>query len=340
MAKSSSIDRNDLMFFEICGRQYKLTEYDDAIKENEESLANYYSFLQEFPYTIRKLSRESLASIKDAPVFLLYRNKRISVYEFLISSRLFESQLSLIKEINGLEIKYGLANKLIDIQQKKENYAIKIETYRVFQDLHYTMATARWALIQAHRILHFSSSLKWITGWEQLWTRATWLNNAILLYNSCFDKLILSIWIGCKVFVGYLKKNSKPEKALNIQNLNSQEGLNLVYEWCDYNKIKNRLPEKIKNDINLKYTNELKRVRNYANRIKHRGGMRYKDLFPYDNTYDIIEDTFYASTRTQISDDIDDIVEEVKNYHIVLYDLIQKVYEYIIGEVFDQEIHE
>lgn len=323
-----------LMAFEICGEIESLHNYDVAIEKHKDCLKEYLPYLSDFPYTVKKLKDNPLEDIQNVPIYILYNKERISLYEFVNENRKFESQLKRIIEINGLERihEFGI---VFSQQVKQDQYhAVIIETFRVLQDLSFSLNTARYALIQAHRILHFRSEIDWSTGWEQLWTRAAWLNNAIVLYNSCFDKLIQSVWIAFKAYVGYQKKKGgKPlGKPLLMQDLYSKDGLNRIYSACDYNKIKSLLPSDIRELIDRKYDNELKNLRTYANRIKHRGGMRYKDLFPYGNILEVVDDNSYSSFRTQITDNIDDVVEEVKKYHMVFCDMVDVVFNNIMEE--------
>jgi hypothetical protein len=215
---------SDLMSFVVCGERYGLSEYDNAIKSHKSSLGESYSILTEFPYTIRNLRGDSIEIIKDSPVFILYKDRSISFYEFLIDCRDFESRLPLSQETNSLEQKYDLELAFRPFKQKNDYHSVIYETFRVFQDFHFMVATARWALVQAHRILHFRSGLLWDNGWEQLWTRATWLNNAIILYDSCFDKLVQAVWIGTE---GYTVK-----KNINRKNLYNTDSLDDLFRKC------------------------------------------------------------------------------------------------------------
>ena len=73
---------NEYMTFEICGTLYKLSEYDEAIKKNQATIPYCYEELKEFPYTVRSLTNTNLEKIKEAPLFILYRNLKISFMIF------------------------------------------------------------------------------------------------------------------------------------------------------------------------------------------------------------------------------------------------------------------
>lgn len=325
-----------IMLFEICGKSYQLSEYYNAIEENCDKLSPVIEILKEFPYTIRNLKGAALKMLKDIPVFIQYKDIKISIYKFIKDNRKFDSQLQLITEISCLERKYEFDLLLEQLKHKDRDqyHAVIIETFRILQDLNFTLNTASFSLKQAFKILHFRSGLVWSDGWEQLWTRSAWLNTAIVLYNSCFDKLIQSVWIGFESFVGYQKnKNGKPMGSPLIrQSLFTKEGLNKIYETCDYNRIKNLLPNNVNRIIEPMYSNELQKIRTYANRIKHRGGMRYQNLFPYGEISEEGDENIYSSYRTEFKDDIDNVIQEATIYHIVFCELVKNVFEMIMAE--------
>ena len=327
---STKKSTNKLVSFEICGQAYRLSDYYLGIERNQEALSEHLPTLEEFPYSVIQLKGDLLTHIMDVPVKIVYKGEKSSLGTFLSECREFESQLSLVEEINGLEKKFEFI-VVFDGVQNKDSHAGIIETFRVFQDLYFTLASARWALIQAHRILHLKSEVDWKDGWEQLWIRASWLNNSIVLYNSCFDKLIQTIWIGLRKYEGYSCKIDGKNVTLKRNDLFSKEGLEKVYRSCDYNKVKNLFPSEFRQIIDDNYK-KLKIVREFANRIKHRGGMRYKELFPYGNICEMTSEDCYSATQTQIEDDMDTVIEEVKKYHEAFCELTKDVFRCIMDE--------
>lgn len=327
---STEKSTNKLVSFEICGQAYRLSDYYLGIERNQEALSEHLPTLEEFPYSVRQLKGDLLTHTMDIPVKIVYNGEKSSLGAFLSECREFESQLPLVEEINGLERKFEFI-VIFDGVQNKDSHAEIIETFRVFQDLYFTLASARWALIQAHRILHLKSEVDWKDGWEQLWIRASWLNNAIVMYNSCFDKLLQTIWIGTKKYIGYQYESKKKTVTLQRNNLFTTKGLEQVYMACDYDIIQKKLPKVLRKKI-TGHSNDLKKVRKHANRIKHRGGMRYKGLFPYGNISNLTSRNSYSAAWTKKDDDIDIVIEEVKKYHIAFCELVREVFEFIMDE--------
>lgn len=307
----------EYMAFEICNATYKLTEYDEAIKKNQANLSCCYEELKEFPYTVRSLTNANIEKIKEAPLFILYRNLKISFYDFLKDNWSFEDQLPLSTSTNGLEVHYDSELAFRHIKNNDNYHSVIYETFRVIQDLHYLIATARWALIQAHRILHFRSGLVWQNGWEQLWTRATWLNNAIIMYDSCFDKLTQAIWIGTESF--------KDNRSV----LGDVEKLEEIYKECWRRNQLNKIPEPFRTLIvNYRKTNLGKIISDYAQKIKHRGGMRYDGLFPFGQIS--ITGNGYDPSATRNTEDIDEVVSELKECHITIVKLAETITDKLI----------
>lgn len=312
-------EKKALLAFEVCGKQYQLSEFELAIKENETELADYLTLLQDFPYTVRNIRNER--KTKQIPVSILYNGLKLSLYDFFEGNRSFDNEIPNIYEINGLEIKHELFVKLTGFQKHDDYYKTIIETFRVFQDLHFLFASARFALINAHRILHLKSSIEWKDGWEQLWLRATWLNNAIIMYDSCYDKILQSIWIATESF----KQNNN-----NRECLNTIEDIEELYKKCWRRKGINNLPSPYKEFLQEFNRTTGPAVADYSQSIKHRGGIRYKNLFPFGQIYDCIEDISYSTFNTKNEKDLDEVVEAVKKYHIAFRELALNVYKHIM----------
>lgn len=314
-----------LMTFEICGEKYMLSEYDKAIDIHRVQLSAYYKELKEFPYSVRKITGDNVEITKNISVFILYKKDRISLYNFISDILAFEDSLPLPEETHGLEVKNDLELSFRHLKTKDNYRSVIYETFRVLQDLHYLLATSRWALIQAHRKLHFRSGLIWTDGWEQLWTRATWLNNAIVMYDSCFDKIVQAVWIGMECFTHKKGKNYSRVSLFKASDLES------IYHDCWWRNELNKIPEQF-GEIKI-FMESNSTISNYAQKIKHRGGMRYEGLFPFGEILTI--DDGYNPYETRNTQDIDNVVKELKAYHIALITLVNSVTKKLIN-VFKQ----
>lgn len=317
--------KDSIMSFKICGKHYELSEYNQAIEENFETRNEFFPILIELPYTMRSIKSNQIEKIKNLPIYIVYKKRQISLFDLYKNNNEFLDTLPLVSGINGLEVKYEMNVIFTHIKEKNDYHAVIFETFRILQDLEFMMATARWALVQAHKILHFRSGLVWKNGWEQLWTRAIWLNNAIVLYDSCFDKILQSVWIGNE---GYNAKQN-----LNRTSLYSIESLDSLYRSCWHKDSLGKISNPYREPIETFFSSEIsKKVSNYAQSIKHRGGMRYLDLFPYGQIFEETDKQSYCSFNTRNLVDIDEVVDLLKDYHIMLCELTTKIHNLLMEE--------
>lgn len=137
-----------------------------------------------------------------------------------------------------------------------------------------------------------------------------------------------SVWIGLELFKG---QQTKKKKTLNKQDLLTNEGLEDIYSTFNYYKHKSLIPDDINGIIETVYLQKLNIVRQYANSIKHRGGLRYKNIFTFGQIYDNWGGGSYSSFNTRNEKDIDDVVNSVKDYHIAFRELTIKVFHYVMN---------
>lgn len=300
------------MYFEIYDEIYSLQDYKKGIEEHWGNLSSEVrNALLEFPETIKEV-KQSIGEYKNIPVFIIYNGHKESLFEFVQENMDFETKLCLLQGLNGLEVynEPDILRHILFEGDKDGYYYVLIETIRVLQDLSNMFATARMALLEAHRKLHFTNAVSWKNGKEQLWLRATWLNNAIVLYDSCFDKVLQAIWIGS----GDFTKQSKC--PLYYENLTNLENLDKIYRECYRRGNLNRIPEEYQNMIKSYADSKLKKVSNYSQMIKHRGGMRYRHLFYLsDISRSSNKLDSYEKSGLQELYEIDQVVNDVKEYH-------------------------
>lgn len=149
--------------------------------------------------------------------------------------------------------------------QYDKGYAIAGEKFR---DLYSVLASARFALINAHTKIH-KSGITWESGYSgQMWLRSQFLQNSILWYNSCEDYFLQVIWFAFDFY----------------SDLKDYEG---EMRKCKFEKIKNKLENyedstKAKLLLNslLNYREDInvKRIREISNLIKHKQLIKFIGL--------------------------------------------------------------
>lgn len=132
-------------------------------------------------------------------------------------------------------------------------------------------------------------------------------------YNSCFDILLQTLWIGKRYY-------------MNIFQL---EDLWLKYDdvlaKCRENKIQEECFKSFANESYVKF------VRLSANKLKHRNGLRYKEFCDPNLIMFALGD--YNSKSTEASTGIEEVITELTSYHKAFVALVDEVKE-IISTVF------
>ena len=143
------------------------------------------------------------------------------------------------------------------------------------------------------------------------------------MYDSCFDKIIQAVWIGTESFA---------EKKYSRASLFETTDLEKVYRDCWRRNQINDIPDQF-GEIKIFKKDNLETISNYAQKIKHRGGMRYEGMFSFGEIS--IVNGGYDPYTTRNTIDIDNVVDELKAYHIALMELVSSVAEKLIN-VFKQ----
>jgi hypothetical protein len=232
---------------------------------------------------------------------ITYKGKDFSLKELIEDNNDFMKSLSIPDELNLTPADFRFTS-LGDF-----GYLI---AWNKFRHLYGLLATARFAVTEAHKKLHKSPVL-WSNGYVgQLWIRSEYLKNAILWYNSCEDYLLQIIWFafdfcdhnrlstperykrelrGCRwdSLVPTLEaRKDEPNIALMLNKIESFRGLPIA-----------------------------KTVRDIANSLKHHADIYIKDL---DAQPDYILQSDQGFTSTAIADkplDIDEAVIFLQTLH-------------------------
>ncbi len=176
--------------------------------------------------------------------------------------------------------------------------------------------------------------------------------NAIIWYNSSFDILLQTLWIGKEVF-----KTIEFDGYYNSQVKKDSKAINLIrncsyFENCDFYKYVNKGESKSYREINeenyidilkeckiehfqkekYNYLHKFKntildvKLRPLANSLKHRNGIRYGETYPIPN---IAIWTKNGKANPLITEKVDDVIEILVQYHKAFIPLIETVYQEI-----------
>lgn len=256
----------------IDGKSYNFEYKGTIIPLKDVGIDSENTIINEFNSLISELNlKYSFANLfslsedewKKYPISFHYKDSTLTLENFVKENLEISKELKLLDSINGLEKthQFNMMENFPNTSCEKETVAVCTETFRLFQDVYNTFALAKFSFLEGFRKLHLYSTLKWESGaYGQYWIRTSYLNNAIIWYNSCFDILLQTLWIGKRYY-------------MNIFQL---EDLWLKYDdvlaKCRENKIPEECFKSFANESCVKF------VRLSANKLKHRNGLRYKEF--------------------------------------------------------------
>lgn len=283
--------------------------------DSENTIINEFNSLiseLNLKYSFAKLFHLSETDWGNYPISLHYKDSTLTLKDFVKENIEISKELKLLDSINGLEKKHQLdmTEIFLNSSGNKEMVLVCTETFRLFQDVYNTFALAKFSFLEGFRKLHLYSTLKWESGaYGQYWIRTSYLNNAIIWYNSCFDILLQTLWIGKRYY-------------MNIFQL---EDLWLKYDDVLVKCRENKIPE----ECFKSFANEscVKFVRLSANKLKHRNSLRYKEFC--DTNLIMFNLGDYNSISTESSTDIEEVISNLTSYHKAFVALVDEVKEII-----------
>lgn len=286
--------------------------------DSENTIINEFNSLiseLNLKYSFANLFSLSEDEWKKYPISFHYKDSTLTLENFVKENLEISKELKLLDSINGLEKthQFNMMENFPNTSCEKETVAVCTETFRLFQDVYNTFALAKFSFLEGFRKLHLYSTLKWESGaYGQYWIRTSYLNNAIIWYNSCFDILLQTLWIGKRYY-------------MNIFQL---EDLWLKYDdvlaKCRENKIPEECFKSFANESCVKF------VRLSANKLKHRNGLRYKEFCDPNLIMFALGD--YNSKSTEASTGIEEVITELTSYHKAFVALVDEVKEIISTE--------
>lgn len=296
----------------------------DAGSDSDNKIVTEFNLLiaeLDLKYSFAKLFHLSATDWKNYPISLHYKDSSLTLKDFVKENVEKSEELKLLNSINGLEKihQLNMTANFLNSSGNKEMIAVCTETLRLFQDVYNTFALARISFLEGFRKLHLYSTLKWESGaYGQYWIRTSYLNNAIIWYNSCFDILLQTLWIAKKYYINKRIKSTE----LRFEDL-----------WLRYDEVLARckdtdIPEScISTFVNK---DSVKYVRQSANKLKHRNSLRYKEFCDPNLIMFTLGD--YNSKSTEASTDIEEVITELTSYHKAFVALVDEVKKIISTE--------
>ena len=229
----------------------------------------------------------------------------------LLISDLYFSKIYPVEKTNIFIIDrdYYAAGKLIESAEKQLSFG-------------------RWSLIQCKSILDFNVNCNWLYGYKAIYNmRSIKANNAIMWYNNVFDSIMQIIFIGFEIY----KKHPWYKDKYDYHETIKLCSYSFLSDFYNKNKTIPNL-ESLWEMIKKAHAAN-KNVREWANSIKHRGGINYKgDTL---NALINVKIKMLDGKTTADKDfepfevNLDDVIDELKNLHIVLHETISNLVDFM-----------
>lgn len=174
-----------------------------------------------------------------------------------------ETELERMDHIGGLE---SLHNPIEPIW---------IETFRRMDGLYKELCIARLNLLMAAKEQYPELVERDTDGKGDKMMQYAYINSSIIWYNNCFDLLLQVVWVFYRIW----EDNTK-SKVSTIPSNWTLAQIELMMKECKYDKIENwnGTNNKMNSIVSFHHLEESKRVRCWANKIKHRSPLHVKGV--------------------------------------------------------------
>lgn len=242
-----------------------------------------------------------------------------------------EDILELPEKINGLEVQCPPSCLPIE----GNDIVIYVETCRIFQEVYMHIISARYCLLVANETEH-PEICKDIEGYK--WFRVLNVNTAIMWYNAAFDILLQSLWIYKELYKKHRFGSKK--KPLYYDKINSNT-LSEILKGCSIAHVNEYLNNRQVEKVIKSFIDAHPKIHELGNSLKHRNSVKYKDFYSASKSaYTVgyyyeengkfqINPDGYNSSDTLILEDFDDIISNLKDYHVGFIGLIDKIYVFL-----------
>ena len=189
------------------------------------------------------------------------------------------------------------------------------------------LQTARFFAIKSRLILDTNYNLHWSQGYvPQYLLRCTYFGTAATWYSNTFDQLLQAVYWAYELYTDVVDRdNNLYDTSWTVKK---------IMTFCTYEFVVRTLKNRGCVDVRKSLTScleKIKDVRSWANYIKHKGGIDYKDSqaeapFRIYITLEQSDDRFAIENfKSPIEIDIDEKSKVISQAHSALYESISKV---------------
>lgn len=200
------------------------------------------------------------------------------------------------------------------------------------------LQTARFFAIKSHLILDRSSNFNWSQGYiPQYSFRCTYFGTAVTWYSNTFDQLLQAVFWAFELYTDAVDNKRN--------HYNDSWDAKKTLKFCNFDFVIRILKKRGNTDTRkllISCFKIIEEVRSWANYIKHKGGIDYKDLQPKepfrvytappnsDITVAQLDERFAIENfKSPIEIDIDEKSNTLLQAHCALYECITQIIDVI-----------
>ena len=200
------------------------------------------------------------------------------------------------------------------------------------------LQTARFFAIKSHLILDRNSNLNWTQGCiSQYSFRCTYFGTAVTWYSNTFDQLLQAVFWAYELYTDAVDNKRN--------HYNDSWDAKKTLKFCDYDFVIRILKNRGYTDTRkllISCFKKIKAIRSWANYIKHKGGIDYKDSEPEEpirvyvaprnsniNVTQLDERFAIENFKSPIEIDIDEKSNTLLQVHCALYECITQIIDVI-----------
>ena len=209
------------------------------------------------------------------------------------------------------------------------NQSIRASKYFIEKTID-CLQTARFFLMKSKLILDTNYNLHWSQGYvPQYLFRCTYFGTAATWYSNTFDQLLQAVYWAFELFIDAVDRDGK--------SYNDSWDVKKIMTFCTYEFVVGTLKNRGHIDVRKLLTScsgKIEEVRSWANYIKHKGGIDYKDsqaedpfqiyIAPDESGImpEQLDDRFAIKNfKSPIEIDIDEKSNVMQKAHSALYEL-------------------
>lgn len=216
----------------------------------------------------------------------------------------------------------------LEMRLLSENYNF-YKSGKFFNKTENCLQTARYYLIRCARLFDYNQNMNWAYGYgPQFMLRSLDFSSAVIWYNNCYDYILQIVYLAFSLF----KLLPKYTQTWTFEETIKKCGYQNMEKICTNNA---NIPNiSILWGILDKCHSAMLDVNEWANYIKHKGGIEIVGLYPeapftmqlQDQSGTIIAQN---SEFSPISIDMDNAITILKNAHMALYNCLDQLYTFI-----------